>query len=64
MGQFSFRAVVVMGMLFFHIPWVHADATATTEEYLQSGNDSFNQGDFDQAIFDYTKALDINPNLS
>jgi len=36
----------------------------TAQEYLRSGNDDFKQGSFDQAIVDYTRAIDINPNLA
>lgn len=31
---------------------------------MSAGNDAFKLGDFDLAIIDYTKALDINPNLA
>ena len=36
----------------------------TAEEYLSNGNDDFRIGNFDRAIVEYTKALDINPNLA
>lgn len=36
----------------------------TAEEYLQSGNASFDQGNLSQAISDLTKAVEINPKLS
>ena len=36
----------------------------TAKEHLSMGNDEFKQGNFDRAIVDYTKAIDINPNLA
>jgi len=36
----------------------------TAEEYLQSGNASFDQGNFSQAISDLTKAIEINPQFA
>jgi tetratricopeptide (TPR) repeat protein len=54
-------AVLLIGLLFLSTSSVYAE---TAGEYLQNGNDSLNEGDFDQAIFDYTKALDINPNIA
>jgi tetratricopeptide (TPR) repeat protein len=53
--------LILIGLIFLTIPSVHAE---TTEEYLQSGNDSFTRGDFDQAIYNYTKVIDINPNIA
>ena len=36
----------------------------TAEEYLQSGNTSFDQGNLSQAISNLTKAIEINPKLA
>jgi tetratricopeptide (TPR) repeat protein len=36
----------------------------TAEEYLRSGNASFDQGNLTQAIVDLTKAVEINPQLA
>jgi len=52
---------MVMGMSFLGVAFVYAETAA---EYIQLGNDSLNQGDFQEAIFDYTKAIDINPNFA
>ena len=56
-----FRLIVVIAALFLNIPPVHAE---TAMEYLNNGNDAFKRGDLDQAIFEYTKAIDVNPNLA
>ena len=53
--------IFLLALLFLNISSVDAQ---TTEEYLRSGNDDFRQGNLDQAISDYTKAIDINPNLA
>jgi tetratricopeptide (TPR) repeat protein len=53
--------LVLIGLLFLNIPTVYAE---TAEEYLRSGNDYFNHGNLDQAIYAYTKAIDINSNLA
>ncbi|MBE3141996.1 MAG: tetratricopeptide repeat protein [Planctomycetes bacterium] len=36
----------------------------TAEEYLQSGNTFFDQGNFSQTISDFTKAIEIDPKLA
>lgn len=54
-------ALILIGIGCLSIPAVYAQ---TAGEYLQDGNDSFLRGDYAQAIFEYTKALDINPNLA
>ena len=51
---------VLIGVLFLSVS-VYAQ---TAEEYLRSGNDNFKLDNFDQAIVDYTRAIDINPNLA
>jgi len=33
-------------------------------QYLFNGNDEYKTGNLDQAIVDYTRAIDINPNLA
>jgi len=48
-------------MIFLGISSVYAQ---TPTEYLQNGNDSLKAGDFNQAVYEYTKAIDINPNLA
>jgi len=53
--------LILITLLFFNIPSVFAD---TAEQYLSAGNDDVEQGNLDQAIIDYTKAIDIDPNLS
>jgi tetratricopeptide (TPR) repeat protein len=53
--------LILIIVLFFNIPSVYAE---TAGEDLQSGNDFFDQGNFDQAISEYTKAIDINPNYA
>ncbi len=54
-------ALVFIGILFFNIPSVFAK---TAGECLQDGNDFLREGYFDEAIIQYTRALDINPNLA
>lgn len=48
-------------LFFLIVPCVRAQ---TAEKYLQSGNDFYKEDNFDQAIYAYTKAIDINPNLA
>jgi hypothetical protein len=38
--------------------------TKTAEEYFLSGNASFDQGNLSEAISNFTKAIEINPNLA
>ncbi len=54
-------SIILVGFLFWAIPSACAE---TAVEYLVDGNDSYARGDLKQAIYDYTKALDINPNLA
>ena len=51
---------VLIGVLFLSISSVYAE---TAEEYFQRGLANDNQGNYDQAISDYTKAIEIDPNL-
>jgi tetratricopeptide (TPR) repeat protein len=53
--------LLLMGLLSFNILPVFAE---TANEYLRDGNDDFKVGNFDQAIYEYTKAIDIDPNLA
>jgi tetratricopeptide (TPR) repeat protein len=63
MKRYIFKLILVLiGVLLSAISSVYAQTTAV--EYLQNGNDAFKQGDYDQAIYDYTKAIDINPSLA
>ncbi len=54
------RGFVFIGILFLSVS-VYAE---TPEEYLSNGNDDFKSGNLDRAIVEYTKAIDINPNLA
>lgn len=54
------RGFVFISILFLSVS-VYAQ---TPEEYLSKGNDDFKLGNFDRAIVEYTKAIDINPNLA
>ena len=58
----SFRIMmfVLTGVLFLSITSVYAE---TAEEYYNSGNACYKQGNYDQAISDYTKTIEINPNI-
>jgi tetratricopeptide (TPR) repeat protein len=49
---------VLIGILFLSISSVYAE---TAEEYYNSGNDNKDQGNYAQAISDYTKAIEIDP---
>jgi tetratricopeptide (TPR) repeat protein len=53
--------LVLMALLFFNIPPVYAE---TALEYLDSGNDSLRRGALDQAIYEYTQAIEIDPGLA
>ena len=50
---------VLIGMLFLSISFVYAE---TAEEYFNHGVVSYGQGKLSQAISDYTKAIELNPN--
>ena len=60
-GHFLKAAVVLTGLLLIKPLYAHAQ---TAVEYLQSGNNDLSQGNLDQAIFDYTKVIDMDPNLA
>ena len=53
--------LLLTGIFLLNTAFVYAENTG---EYLQVGNDFLNAGNFDMAIIEYTKALDINPNLA
>jgi len=64
MEHYNFRVmtIVLIGVLFFlSVSSVYAE---TAEEYYNSGNAYYKQGKYDQAIVEYTKAIEINPNLA
>ena len=48
-------------VLFLSISFVYAQ---TAVDYVQRGNAYYEQGKYDQAISDYTKAIDINPDFA
>jgi tetratricopeptide (TPR) repeat protein len=54
----AIRIFVLIGVLFSIISSAYAE---TVEEYCVSGNSYYRQGDFTQAISDYTKAIEMNP---
>lgn len=59
-GKNLLSVSVLTSLLVLNISSVFAQ---TAEEYLSNGNDSFKRGHFDQAISEYTQAIDIDPNL-
>ena len=52
---------ILLGVLFLSVSSVYAE---TAEEYFQHGAVSCNQGDFSQAISDFTKAIEISPDFA
>jgi len=61
MNQFNLKVTLLSIALLLNTSFVYAQ---TAVEYLQNGNDDFSRHNFDQAIYEYTKAIDINPNLA
>ena len=57
----SKRSIVTLAFVLFLSSPCYSQ---TAEEYLRLGNDTFKEGAFDQAIVDYTKAIDNDPNLT
>jgi len=55
------KALLLIAVLFVPVPCVYAQKAV---EYLQMGNDDLKQRNLDQAIIDFTKAIDIDPNLA
>ena len=49
---------VLCATLFFSAPLYAQNA----HDYLRIGNDAFKDGAYDQAVVDYTKAIDLDPN--
>jgi tetratricopeptide (TPR) repeat protein len=54
-------AGVLLGLILLSGNSVHAQSAA---EYLRDGNDSLTHGYYDKAISEFTKAIDMNPNLA
>ena len=52
---------VLIGVLFLSVSSVYAE---TAEEYWNSGNTCYKQGNLSQAISDFTKVIEINPNYA
>ena len=52
---------VLIEVLFFSLSSVYAE---TAEEYANRGNAHNQQGNFAQAVSDYTKAIEMNPNYA
>jgi len=61
MKKFNLKVTLLSIVLLFNTPFVYAQ---TAVEYLQNGNDDFSRHNFDQAIYEYTKAIDVNPNFA
>jgi len=61
LNNFKFMIAVLIGVLFLSISSVYAE---TAEEYLKRGDIDIGQGNFSQAISDYTKAIEINPSYA
>lgn len=59
--SFRIRILVLIGVLFLSISSVYAE---TAEEYVRSGRIHGLRGNFTQAISDFTKAIEINPNYA
>ena len=53
-------AVIMLAVLLMQSAAVFAK---TVGEYISDGNEAFHERNFDQAIYEYTKALDIDPNV-
>ncbi len=43
---------------------VHADEPKTAEEYIKRGTERHDKGKHDEALADYTKAIELNPKSS
>ena len=63
MKRYNFGLVIMMavGLSFLNSFLVYAE---TAEEYLKQGDDADDQGNSTQAIAEYNKAIEINPNLA
>ncbi|MGA8572680.1 MAG: tetratricopeptide repeat protein [Desulfobaccales bacterium] len=62
MKKFIFILVVLAALLAASQAW--AAEAGTAQDYLVKGNEQFKAGNLDQAIADYTKALEIDPKLA
>ena len=51
------KIIILLGTIFLAVSSVYAE---TAEEYFKQGFVSYGQGNFTQAISDYTKAIGIN----
>ena len=63
MQFFSSRIMmfVLIGVLFLSVSYIYAE---TAEEDNSRGNTYYNQGNLPQAISDFNKAIEINPNYA
>ena len=59
--SFNIMMLVLIGVSFLCISSVYAE---TAEEYYNSGVAYGNQGNFTQAISNFKKAIEINPNYA
>ena len=60
MRKFTF-ILVLMAALLAALGQAWAAEVGTAQYYLEQGNEHIKQGNLDQAITDYTRALEINP---
>lgn len=59
LGSYRIMIFVAIGLLFLSVSSVHAE---TAEEHFNRGLAFYNQGNFSQAISEYIKSAEINPN--
>ena len=62
MKKFIFILVVIAALLSASQAWTAEAGTA--QDYLVKGNEQLKGGNLDQAIADYTKALELDPKLA
>lgn len=55
---FIFVIVGVLSFFTYFISWAHCE---NAEEYVQQGISFYKEGDYEKAISNYTKAIELNP---
>jgi tetratricopeptide (TPR) repeat protein len=57
-------AAVLVGTMVLMVRASIADDSKSADEALQKGNSSLDRGDFDKALSDFTKAIQLDPKLA
>ena len=61
MSRRTFAIAAALSVLALESPLITANANPLVEKYLDQGLEKYDAGNYQEAIIDYSKAIEINP---